>query len=73
MLFLCEHALKWNKIADAAIAQTKNKKYPDTLQGYNNMSLVGINYDKESKEHERVIKKNITKINCNHNLYLLRT
>ena len=49
--------LKWNKTADAAIAQIKNKKYPDALSGYDNIFLVGINYDKDSKEHECVIEK----------------
>ena len=49
--------LKWNKTADAAIAQIKNKKYPDALSGYDNILLVGINYDKDSKEHECVIEK----------------
>ena len=49
--------LKWNKTADAAIAQIKNKKYPDALQGYNKMLLVGITYDKDSKEHESVIEE----------------
>ena len=52
--------LKWNKTADAAIAQIKNKKYPDALQGCNKMLLVGINYDKDSKEHECVIEKVVT-------------
>lgn len=49
--------LKWNKTADSAIAQIKNKKYPDALQGYNKMLLVGINYDKDSNEHECVIEE----------------
>ena len=49
--------LKWNKTADAAIAQIKNKKYPDAIKGYDNILLVGINYDKDSKEHECVIEK----------------
>ena len=49
--------LKWNNTADSAIAQIKNKKYPDALQGYNKMLLVGINYDKDSKEHECVIEE----------------
>ena len=52
--------LKWNKTADAAIAQIKNKKYPDALSGYDNILLVGINYDKDSKEHECVIEKSVT-------------
>ena len=49
--------LKWNKTADAAIAQMKNKKYPNALAGFDNILLVGINYDKDSKEHECVIEK----------------
>ena len=49
--------LKWNKTAEAAIAQIKNKKYPDALEGFDNILLVGINYDKDSKEHECVIEK----------------
>ena len=49
--------LKWNKTADAAISQIKNKKYPDALSGYDNILLVGINYDKDSKEHECFIEK----------------
>ena len=53
--------LKWNKTADAAIAQIKNKKYPDALEGYDNILLVGINYDKDSKEHECVIEKTDSK------------
>ena len=52
--------LKWNKTADAAIAQIKNKKYPDALQGYNKVLLVGINYDKDTKEHECVIEEYLT-------------
>ena len=52
--------LKWNKTADAAIAQIKNKKYPDALSGYDNILLVGINYDKDSNEHECVIEKVVT-------------
>jgi len=32
------------------------KKYPDALAGYENILLVGINYDKDIKEHECVIE-----------------
>ena len=49
--------LKWNKTVEAAIAQIKNKKYPDALEGFDNILLVGINYDKDSREHECVIEK----------------
>ena len=40
--------LKWNKGAEGAIAQIKNKNYPAALEGYTGtVLLVGINYDKE--------------------------
>ena len=44
--------LKWNKKAVTALAQIKEKKYPESLQGFaENILLVGINYDKKTKEH----------------------
>lgn len=44
--------LKWNKTAATALQQIKDRKYPVSLQGFaNNILLVGINYDKKSKEH----------------------
>lgn len=50
--------LKWNKGADAAIEQIKEKKYPSALEGYaGNVLLVGINYDKKSKEHQCLIEQ----------------
>ncbi len=49
--------LKWDKSAEAAIAQIKDKKYPDVLGGFGKTLLVGINYDKDSKEHECVIEE----------------
>ncbi len=43
---------KWNKNADTAIKQIKEKKYPASLQSYaNDILLVGINYDKKTKQH----------------------
>jgi hypothetical protein len=49
--------LKWNKTAEAAIAQIKNKNYPQALEGYGNeILLVGINYDEKTKEHTCVIE-----------------
>lgn len=46
--------LKWNQSAEGAIAQIKNKKYPDALAGYGgDILLVGINYDKDAKEEKR--------------------
>jgi len=49
--------LKWNKSADTAIKQIKNKKYPEVLRDYKgNILLIGINYCKKSKKHECVIE-----------------
>ena len=45
--------LKYNKDADAAIAQIKRKNYPAKVAQYtDNLLLVGINYDRETKKHE---------------------
>ena len=50
--------LKWNKTADTALQQIRDKKYPESLLSYTgNMFLVGINYDKEKKEHQCVIEE----------------
>ena len=49
--------LKWNGSAGSAIAQIKDKHYPDVLTSYKDSLLVGINYDKDSKKHECVIEK----------------
>lgn len=50
--------LKWNADASGAIAQIKEKKYVNALKDYQgNLLLVGINYDKNSKEHTCVIEK----------------
>ena len=50
--------LKWNKNAETALQQIKEKKYPASLQNYaDDILLVGINYDKKSKQHECVIEK----------------
>ena len=50
--------LKWNKNAAGAIAQIKEKEYCRSLEGYQGqIFLVGINYDKKTKEHECAIEK----------------
>ncbi|MDY3767269.1 MAG: AAA family ATPase [Lachnospiraceae bacterium] len=50
--------LKWNKNARTAIDQIKEKKYPSALEDYTgNVLLIGINYDKKSKQHQCVIEK----------------
>ncbi len=49
--------LKWNQNADSALAQIKEKRYPDSLTGYTDrILLVGINYDKKSKKHSCVLE-----------------
>ena len=44
--------LKYNKDADSAIEQIKRRQYPAKVEQYaNNLLLVGINYDKQTKQH----------------------
>jgi hypothetical protein len=50
--------LKWNKDAEGAIAQIKNKQYFQALEEYRgNLLLVGVNYDKDTRVHECVIEE----------------
>ncbi|MCM1048326.1 MAG: ATP-binding protein [Clostridiales bacterium] len=50
--------LKYNKSAEGAIEQIKAKEYVQALEEYKgNLLLVGINYDKETKEHSCVIEE----------------
>ena len=50
--------LKWNVSAEGAIAQIKNKQYVKALEEYKGkLLMVGIDYDKEKKEHSCVIEK----------------
>lgn len=50
--------LKWDKNADTALKQIKEKRYTGCLKGYNNeILLVGINYDKKNKKHKCAIEK----------------
>ena len=47
----------WNEIADTAIKQIKEKRYAGNLKGYSDeILLVGVNYDKETKKHECIIE-----------------
>ena len=49
--------LKWDQGADAAIAQIKRKQYPESLREYSGeILLVGIDYNKKTKEHSCVIE-----------------
>ncbi len=53
--------LKWDKSAETAIDQIKQKKYVDCLKDYSGeILLVGINYNKDDKQHTCKIEK-ITK------------
>ena len=50
--------LKWNKSTDTAMEQIRDKKYPDSILEYTgDLLLVGINYNKRTKEHECRIEK----------------
>ena len=47
---------KWDEMT--ALDQIKEKKYPEALNGFEGeVLLVGINYDKKTKEHSCVIEK----------------
>ena len=50
--------LKYNKDADSAIDQIKRKQYPVKIQQYtDNLLIVGINYDPQTKTHTCHIEK----------------
>lgn len=50
--------LKWNKSANTAIKQIKEKKYIKALESYSgSILLVGLNYDKKEKKHQCSIEK----------------
>lgn len=50
--------LKWDKSAAGALKQIQEKEYCRSLEDYQgNLLLVGIDYDKKTKEHQCVIEK----------------
>ena len=50
--------LKWNKGADDAIRQIKERNYPEVFEGYGSeVLLVGISYDRADKKHSCVIEE----------------
>ena len=50
--------LKWDKSAEGAIQQIKNKEYIDALKDYQgDLLLAGINYDEKTKKHSCIIEK----------------
>ena len=49
--------LKWNQSVQGAIQQVKDKQYVKALEGYfGTVFLVGINYNKDTKQHECLIE-----------------
>lgn len=50
--------LKWNKGAESAIGQIKERNYPEVFEGYGSeVLLVGVSYDEKTKNHECLIEK----------------
>lgn len=50
--------LKWNQSAKGAVSQIRKKEYCKSLEEYHgNLLLVGINYNKKTKEHTCVIEE----------------
>ena len=50
--------LKWNRGADTAITRIREKRYPNSLRDYyGEILLVGISYEKKTKEHTCVIER----------------
>ena len=50
--------LKWNQNARTALQQIREKNYPASILDYTGeILLVGINYDKDSKQHQCLIEK----------------
>ena len=50
--------LKCDKSAETAIDQIKHKNYPAKLEQYaGNILLVGINYDRQTKQHTCKIER----------------
>ena len=50
--------LKYNRDADTAISQIKRRNYPEKVAQYaDDLLLVGISYDRETKQHECHIEK----------------
>ena len=50
--------LKYDKSAEGAIAQIKNRNYIEALKEYQgNLLLIGINYDRDTKVHQCLIEK----------------
>lgn len=53
--------LKYKSSADVALQQIKEKNYIDKVKDYQEILLIGINYD-GNKHHECIIEKIINKV-----------
>ena len=54
--------LKWNKSAEAAIDQIKQKKYTESLKDYSGeILLVGLSYDKDAEKRHTCVIERVTK------------
>lgn len=54
--------LKWNKTAEGAVAQIKEKRYMEWLENYTGeILLVAVNYDRAKKEHSCIIERYMKK------------
>ncbi len=52
--------LKWDKSAESAIRQAKERKYVKALEHYaGEILLIGINYSKKEKQHQCIIEKHV--------------
>lgn len=52
--------LKWNRSAESAIEQIRNRDYPQALEDYGGeLLLVGVNYDEKTKKHTCRIERHI--------------
>lgn len=50
--------LKWDKSAEGAVAQIKNKCYLESLKDYHgNLLLIGVNYNRKTKKHQCIIEQ----------------
>ena len=50
--------LKWDRTAQTAIRQIREKEYAGVLAGYaGEVLLVGVSYDKKTRQHEAVIEE----------------
>ena len=57
--------LKYNKSAEGAIAQIKDRRYPEAFKGYeSDILLVGISYNREAPAGERKHQCKIEKYNA---------